>query len=294
MMSGPVGFVGLGQMGRPMAQRLLEAGHEVVVWNRTRAIAEALEEGAASVAQSPLEVGERCDLVLSCLLDSHAVADVYGRHDGLLAAGRKGQVFVEHGTFSPHVAVDIAARAATRGASFLDAPVSGGPEGAAAGRLVVMVGGEVSALESAGPVIEAYASNVVHVGPTASALRLKLINQLLVTYHVIGAAEALMMLESLDISRDVAANVLQGGFAASALLGRTLDLADRDPIEGGAPIGGMIELQRLIAAEADAVGVQLRLFDRAREIFAEAVEAGLERTDFSFLAELYRQETRDE
>ena len=288
MSRGPVGFVGLGLMGRPMVKRLLGAGHDLVVWNRTRSVADGFDDDAVRVAKTPAEVSERCDIVMSCLLDSGVIADVYGRGDGLLASARAGQVFVEHGTFAPGVAEDLAVQASAHGANFLDAPVSGGPDGAAAGRLVVMVGGSALALETARPVIEAFAAKIVHVGPTATALRLKLVNQLLVTYHVIGAAEALVMIDRLDIPRAIASEVLQGGFAASALLGRTFELADSDPIEGGAPIGGMIELQRLIAAEADTADVQLRLFDRAQEIFQEAVEAGLDRTDFSYLAELYR------
>src|SRR5438128_1228854 len=128
-----IGFLGLGAMGSRMAGRLLDAGFALTVHNRTRAReTELIHRGAAS-ASSPAVLAASSDVVISCLLDDGAIEQVYRGDDGLISAARRGQVFIEHATFSPALARDIEREFAKQEAVFLDAPVSGGPEGAAAG-----------------------------------------------------------------------------------------------------------------------------------------------------------------
>src|SRR4051794_29847192 len=141
MVAPRVGFVGLGAMGSRMAARLVDAGYDVIVHNRTRhREADLVRRGARSAA-SPRALVPDVNIVVSCLLDDDAVREVYLGPAGMAAAARPGQVFIEHATFSPALAREIEAAVRVSGASFLDAPVSGGPEGASTGTLTAMVGG---------------------------------------------------------------------------------------------------------------------------------------------------------
>ncbi|MHA6764272.1 NAD(P)-dependent oxidoreductase [Streptacidiphilus sp. PAMC 29251] len=280
-----VAFLGLGAMGAPMAARLLEAGHRVVVWNRTAARAEPLRAAGARVAATPAEAARAADLVLGCLLDGAAVEQTYLGPDGAAEAARPGLVFVEHGTFAPSLARGIGAQLALRGARFLDAPVTGGPEGAAAGTLTTMVGGPAAALAEVAPVVSGYAARIRHVGGQGAGLELKLVNQMLVSCHVAAAAEAVALLRGREVDLEVAREVLGSGWAASAMLDRTLTRLTQDlPGPSGATLAGLIEPQRLAAELAIQAGVPLALLPEAQSLFARARDLGLGGNDLSGLA----------
>src|SRR5882757_2919062 len=205
-----------------MARRVLAAGHPLVVYNRTPAKAAELARAGARTAATPAQVVEEADLVCACLLDGAAIEEVYHGPAGMVAAARPGQVFVEHATFAPGLARDLARALAERGAAFLDAPVTGGPEGADAGTLTVMVGGPAEALERAGDVLKSYAGRVLHIGAAGAGLELKLVNQLLVSAHAAAAAEAAAILRSRRIPLDLAYETLTSGWADSRMLDRSL------------------------------------------------------------------------
>jgi 3-hydroxyisobutyrate dehydrogenase-like beta-hydroxyacid dehydrogenase len=264
-----VGFLGLGAMGGRMAARILDGGHDLIVYNRTPGRAQGL---GARVAATPAEVAQEADLVFGCLLDGPAVEEVYG---GLLAVVRPGQVFVEHATFAPALARDLAARLAARGAALLDAPVSGGPEGASAGTLTVMVGGPDEALARVSDVLRRYAGKVCHVGPSGAGLELKLVNQLLVSCHVAAVAEAAAVLRRRGLPLDVAYDVLTSGWAASTMLERSLRrIRDGQLAESEATIAGLIEPQRLAAELAQQSGVPLSVLPQVAELFRRAGRQG--------------------
>jgi 3-hydroxyisobutyrate dehydrogenase-like beta-hydroxyacid dehydrogenase len=261
-----VGFLGLGAMGGPMAARVLVGGHRLVVWNRSPARAEPLVRAGAERAETPADVVREADVVLGCLLDGPAVEQVYlsgnrvsggevsgGVFSGMAASARPGQVFVEHGTFAPELACRVAAELRARGAVFLDAPVTGGPEGARAGTLTTMVGGDKAALEQVAPVLARYADRIHLVGGSGAGLELKLVNQMLVSCHVAAAAEAAAVLRRRGLPLDIAREVLGSGWAASTMLERTLTrLLDDDTVGTGATIGGLLEPQRLARELAEA------------------------------------------
>jgi 3-hydroxyisobutyrate dehydrogenase-like beta-hydroxyacid dehydrogenase len=283
-----VGFVGLGTMGRPMAGRLLAAGTPLVVQTRTEAHAHEPARAGAEVVATPAAVAARCDVVCSCLLDSDAVRHVYLGPAGLLGAARPGHLFVEHGTFDPAVARELAEAARGVGAAFLDAPVTGGPEGAAAGRLVAMVGGDADALARARPLLDAYSREVVHVGGSGAGLQLKLVNQHLVTCHVAAAAEAAALVVSAGIPPEAAERVLTSGWAASVMLARCLPRAlGRAPETDGAAIGGLLEVQDLVAGLASAAGLQLEVLDAGRRLLGAGVARGLAERDLAALADIF-------
>jgi 3-hydroxyisobutyrate dehydrogenase-like beta-hydroxyacid dehydrogenase len=283
-----VGFIGLGAMGRPMARRLLAAGAPLVVQTRTAAHAHETARAGAEVVATPAAVAARCDVVCSCLLDSHAVRQVYLGPAGLLSAARPGQVLLEHGTFDPALARELGAAARSVGAAFLDAPVTGGPEGAAAGRLVTMVGGDPDALERARAVLDAYSHDVVHVGESGAGLQLKLVNQHLVTCHVAAAAEAAALVLRAGIPPETAERVLTSGWGASAMLARCLPRAlGRVPETDGAGIGGLLAVQELVAALASGAGLQLDVLDASHRLLGAGVARGLAERDLAALAELF-------
>ena len=283
-----VGFVGLGQLGGRMVRRLVDAGRPVVAWTRTPA-EKSVPRGVELVA-TPAEVAIRSRVVIGCLLDDAAIERTYLDPDGLLSAVRPGTVLVEHGTFSPSLARELAKQSATVGAEFLDIPVTGGPDGADAGTLIGMAGGSAIVLDEVRPVLSAYTSRVHYVGGPGSGARLKLVNQMLVTVHMAAAAEAAALLMRTGIDGTAATVVLGGGWASSVMLERSLPRAlASDFTASGATIGGLIHVQRLIREAFDDAGVVPRLLEPARAVFDAAVAAGLAQSDPAALVDVYRE-----
>lgn len=285
MSSRPIGFLGTGAMGSRMIGRLLAAGHELAVSNRTKAnAADALAAGARWF-HDPGQVAATADVVLSCLRDTGAVAAVLGP---LVDDARPSQVFVEHGTFAPETARDLAARAARRGAAFLDIPVTGGPEGARAGQLSGMAGGDEAAFASVHEILKAYCARLPYVGPAGAGLELKLINQLLVSVHLAAAGEAIALLENLGLELEAARQVLTSGWAGSAMLDRSLKhIIARNLTDTGATIEGLYEVQELVGRLLDREAQEAPVFAASRNSFGCAVAAGQAAADPAALTLLH-------
>ena len=286
-----VGFVGLGAMGSRMAARLLEAGYPLVVYNRSPERAAALEAASAEAVATPAQVAERAQIVCGCLLDGDAIEQVYGGPDGLISRSRRGQIYVEHGTFAPSLARDVAARLGARGATFLDAPVTGGPEAASSGNLTMMIGGPAEALPKVSDVLGSYAARIRYIGDSGAGLELKLVNQLLVSCHVVAAAEAIAILRQLRLPLDVASEVLNAGWAASAMLDRSLT-RHRNELseESDVTIGGLVEPQRLAAQLAAGLGLDLTLLPTVAKLFADASMNGMAKKDLAALVRMFQNE----
>ena len=164
-MTEKIGFIGLGIMGGPMAKNLMEAGYEVVLYNRTREKAEEIAGDGATVADSPREVAEGSEVVITMLPDSPEVREVVAGENGVLEGIEEGALLVDMSTISPVVTRELAEEAEGRGASMLDAPVSGGDVGAQEGTLSIMVGGGEEDFERARPLFEVMGETITHVGP---------------------------------------------------------------------------------------------------------------------------------
>jgi 3-hydroxyisobutyrate dehydrogenase-like beta-hydroxyacid dehydrogenase len=250
-----VGFIGLGIMGSGMARNLVAEGFDVVVWNRTQARMAPLVEAGATAGSSPEDTARRCDIVMLCVSDSPDVREVVTGTKGMFEGLHPGSLIVDHSTISPSVTVELAGIVEAKGAHWLDAPVSGGSEGAERGTLAVMVGGEASQLERARPVIDAYASNISHVGAIGAGQMAKLVNQILVVVTGLAVSEALVFAQgaNLDLRSTLAA--VEGGAAGSWML------SNRGPqmIERDWRPGFTIDLQqkdlRLVLEAADEMGV---------------------------------------
>lgn len=213
-----IGFIGLGVMGEPMAGHLVDAGHDVVVFNRSRAKVEALEARGAVGGTSPAHVGEKADVVVTMLPDSPEVEEVLFGDAGVVSTLRPGSLVIDCSTISPDAAVAIAARLAEHGIAFVDAPVSGGDVGAKAGTLAVMMGGDEDAVRRAGEVLTAVAATMMHVGPAGSGQLVKAANQMLVAGNLALVGEAVTLLQRTGVDIDAALAVLGGGLAASKVL----------------------------------------------------------------------------
>jgi 3-hydroxyisobutyrate dehydrogenase-like beta-hydroxyacid dehydrogenase len=271
-----------------MASRLIQGGSSLVVQTRTTDHGSSLAAQGAEQVFTPAEVASRCAVVFSCLLDNDVVEHVYLGRDGLLESPRSGQVFVEHGTFDPRLARRLAGLAAEHGARFLDAPITGGAEGAEAGALVCMAGGDLDAFTIVEPLLRAHSKDVVRVGDAGSGLELKLVNQLLVAVHVVAAAEAAVLIERLGLPQELATRVLTSGWGTSAMLDRSLPRIGRREFEStGAPIGGLVEVLRLVAAVCDETEVELALFPEARSVFSRASASGFGSLDMAALVKVF-------
>ncbi|MBK9445056.1 MAG: NAD-binding protein [Betaproteobacteria bacterium] len=213
-----LGFIGLGVMGRPMARRLLEAGHEVSVWaRRPEAVAPLLAAGAVSRA-NPAEVACNSDIVFTIVTHGHDVeAIVFGEH-GLNKGLAAESILVDMSTIAPALARDIAERLAGSGVHMLDAPVSGGGAGAEAGTLAIMVGGEAVVLERVRPLFAVLGKTLVHIGGNGSGQVAKACNQMVMVAAIEAGAEAMRLAAAAGVDPEKVRQALLGGSAGSRVL----------------------------------------------------------------------------
>jgi len=250
-----VGLIGLGIMGSGMGANLLAKGQHLTVWNRTASRTAALASRGAEVADSIAALTRASDVVLVCVSDTPDVEAVL--RGGVIEALGTGKVVVDHSTISPSATVALAAEVAATGAAFLDAPVSGGAEGAARGTLSIMVGGDPGVLEQVRPVLSAYSTTITHLGNAGSGQFAKLVNQVLVVVNQMAVSEALLFASVAGLDLATVIEAVKGGAGGSWML------ANRGPqmAAGDWRPGFTIDLQqkdlRLVLEEADRLGLPL-------------------------------------
>jgi 3-hydroxyisobutyrate dehydrogenase len=256
-MSERVGFIGLGIMGRGMARNLLKAGFELRVWNRTPArMAELAAEGAAT-AKDPADLAAQCDILISCVSDTPDVEAVLAGDNppGALHGLRAGSLVIDMSTISPHATRALAEKLKAKGVEMLDAPVSGGSEGAAKGTLSIMIGGDAEQVARAQPVFQAMGKAITHVGGHGDGQAVKLVNQILVVGHALAMSEALLFAQASGLDLQKTLDAVKAGAAGSWML------SNRGPqiIQRDFRPGFTIDLQqkdvRLVMAAADQLGV---------------------------------------
>ncbi|CAN5689657.1 2-hydroxy-3-oxopropionate reductase [soil metagenome] len=217
-MSDKIGFIGLGIMGGPMARNLVEAGYDVVVYNRSRGVVEELKKEGATGASGPRDVAENSDVVITMLPDSPDVEAVVSGEGGVLEGLRDGSLLVDMSTISPVVTEELAAAVEKNGASMLDAPVSGGDVGAQQGTLSIMVGGSEEDFERARPLFEVMGGTVNHVGPTGAGQVVKAANQVVVALTIEAVSEALVLGSKGGVAPEKILDVLGGGLAGNKVM----------------------------------------------------------------------------
>ncbi|MCC7104196.1 MAG: NAD(P)-dependent oxidoreductase [Chloroflexi bacterium] len=283
-----VGCIGLGNLGLPIAQRLMEAEFDLVVHNRSRAVVEGLVREGATAACSPRAVAEQVDYLVTALPFPSTVEEVYLDPDGIAEGARPGMVCIDVSTVRPSLSRLLVEALERRGVEFLDAPVSGGPEGARSGQLAIMVGGSQRAFEQARPVLDALGNLVVHCGPAGAGASLKLVNQVLIAIHSAAAAEAIALAERAGVVAGMALNVLTAGLGSSALLARNGARVLKSDFQPGARLGLFLKDLGLIRELCDELGADLPVFVRAKQPFEEAFNFGAGSDDLAGVIQLTR------
>jgi 2-hydroxy-3-oxopropionate reductase len=267
-----IGVIGLGIMGAPMARNLLRAGHTLVVMRRTRARAEALAAEGAVLADSPAAVARAVEAVVTMLPDTPDVEAVITGPDGVLAGAAPGLLAIDMSTIAPAAARALAAQAVRAGVALLDAPVSGGEQGAVAGTLSIMVGGDRAAFERAAPIFAALGRQVTYMGGPGQGQMTKLVNQVVGATTLAAVAEGVLLAMRAGLDGAAMIQAVGAGAASSWMLA---EQAPRMQRRDFAP-GFMIRLQqkdlRLALAAAAEVGVPLPATALVHQLFA-AVEA---------------------
>jgi 3-hydroxyisobutyrate dehydrogenase-like beta-hydroxyacid dehydrogenase len=281
-----VGFVGLGKMGRPMTQRLLAAGHTVHVFNRSQGAIDDLAKEGATAAGSAGEVAQKAEIVMTALPTPESVETVFNE---MAQSAHSGQIYIDHSTVSPGLNRQCAEQLKARQADFLDAPVSGGPAGAQAGTLTVMVGGEQAVFDRATPVLQAFGKNIRLCGGPGAGQVVKLVNQLLVGIHTAAIAEAAVFGVRFGADPQVVLEVIGTSFGGSTMMTRNLPRFISGDFSPATPVGLLLKDLGLIHDEARAGGVPLFLGGLAEQRFSEAQARGFGDEDMAALVKLWEE-----
>lgn len=279
-----IAFIGLGVMGAPMARHLAAAGNDLIVYNRTRAKADAwVAAHGGQAAATPAEAAEGADAVISCVGNDDDLAQVTLGRDGAFGAMKKGAVFVDHTTVSARIARQLAVEARSRDLLCVDAPVSGGQAGAENGKLSIMCGGTEAAMAAATPLIGAYALRIVHVGPAGAGQTTKMVNQIAIAGVVQGLSEALRFAQAAELDLDKVFEAVSGGAASSwQMLNRWKTMAD-DSFDFGFAVDWMRKDLGLAFEEARANGATLPVAALVDQFYADIQAMGGNRQDTSAL-----------
>ena len=270
-----IGFIGLGTMGRPMVRNLLKAGFPVTVYGRRKLVVDELMGEGASSAGSPREVAQASDVVITMLPDSPDVREVVIGENGILSGAKPGMIVVDMSTISPSVTREIAETASKQDVDYLDAPVSGGEPGAAAGTLSIMVGGKSEVFEKCMPILQALGKNNVHMGGIGMGQAAKLCNQVICVLNIEAVCEGLILGAKAGLDLEKLLSVVSNGAAGSwmlANLGPRMLARDFEP-------GFRVKLQqkdlRLALAAADELKLALPGMSLVHQLFNTVEAAGM-------------------
>ena len=284
-----VAFIGMGTMGAPMATRLVEAGFDVTVHNRTREREEGPAEAGAARAGSPQEAAAGADVVITMVSDTPDVEAVVLGEEGAIHGMKAGNVLIDMSTVSPSVTREIAAKLNEKGVEMLDAPVSGGSEGAEKGTLSIMVGGKEEVLERVREMLEPLGKTIILVGPIGSGQVTKAVNQTIIAGTYAAVAEGLAIALAAGVDVEAAHQAVSGGAAGSWVLSNRAD----NMINNTYPLGFRTRLHRKdlgIALEtARALGVPIPVAAYVEQLETGLVGRGLGDEDVSNIARVVRE-----
>lgn len=279
-----VAFIGLGIMGRPMAGNLAKAGFDVVGYNRSPRAVDGVE-----VKESIAEAVAEADVIATMVPDSPDVEQVLTAPDGVYASARKGSLLIDFSSIRPDVSVRLAAQGAEHGLRVLDAPVSGGEQGAIDATLSIMVGGAAEDFAAAKPVLDAVGKTVVHVGPAGSGQTVKAANQLIVAGTLELVAEAIVFLEAYGVDTEAAVKVLAGGLAGNAILQRKAPAMLARDFTPGFRIALHHKDMGIVTSAAREAGVVIPLGAAVAQLIASLNARGDGGLDHSALLKLVEQ-----
>ncbi len=270
-----IGFIGLGIMGSGMSRNLLKAGFPLIVWNRTASKMTPLVEAGAQAAASPADLASRSGVIITCVSNTADVEAVVLGENGVIHGARPGALVIDMSTISPDATRQMAAQLEQKGIHMLDAPISGGSEGAANGTLSIMVGGEAAQVQRAMPYFQAMGKTITHVGGHGAGQMVKLVNQILVVGNALAMSEALLFAQAGGVDLEKTLQAVSGGAAGSWMLfhrGPQIIARDWRP-------GFTIDLQqkdlRLVLGEADRMGVPALVTAQVFNLYRTLQQAGL-------------------
>jgi 2-hydroxy-3-oxopropionate reductase len=290
----PVGFIGLGIMGKPMARNLAQAGYDLIVYNRSQDDIDALtSEGSTFVAgMNARDVAQQTKAIITMLPDSADVRDVVFGTDGLLPAIGPGHLLIDMSTIAPATSIEVNDAVRGKGGRALDAPVSGGDKGAIAGTLSIMVGGESEDFQRAMPLFEAMGKTIVHVGGPGAGQTVKACNQVVVAINYAAVSEALVLGAKAGVDPRKIVQVLSGGLAAS----RVLELKGQAMVDHQFAPGFRVDLHRkdlgIALATAREDGVPVPITALVGQLFEALSAAGRGDLDHSALVTIYEDLAR--
>lgn len=286
-----VAFIGMGTMGLPMALNLLQAGHQVTVHNRTRERELPAEKAGAQRGATPAEAAREAEITITCVSDTPDVENLVLGPEGVIHGARTGSLVIDMSTISPSATKEIAAALAEKDIHMIDAPVSGGSEGAQQGTLSIMIGGDAADVATARPVLEAMGKTLSHVGPIGAGQLTKAINQIVVagTYWSVAEGVALGLKAGLDMENVVKA--VGGGAAGSwAMVNRSGNMINNDY-----PLGFKVELHRkdlnIALAVARELGVTLPVAAYVEQVETGLIARGHAEEDISAIARSVREQS---
>jgi 3-hydroxyisobutyrate dehydrogenase-like beta-hydroxyacid dehydrogenase len=278
-----LGFVGLGVMGGRIAARLLDAGHDVSGYNRTKSKASWLVERGLRLLDTPREVAAASEVVFTMVTDTAALLAVTEGDDGILAGLGPGKVYVDMSTVSPRLARELAAGAAGTGAAMLDAPVSGSVSTLEKGQLSIMVGGEAEVLERVRPILEAIGPKVIHIGANGQAVLMKTAINLNLAVQLTAFSEGLLIAEKGGIPRDVAIEAMLASVIASPSLAYRAPFVFELPEAAWFDVN-MMQKDLLLALESGrAAGVPMPTTATVNELLSACRGLGVDKEDFAVI-----------
>lgn len=282
-----VGFIGLGAMGLPMAKNVLKAGFPLTVWARRPESAAEIREQGAAWADSPADLAKHSDVIITIVTNSPDVQDLVTGANGLLQGAAAGTVIVDMSTIAPSVSRELHAECASHQVGFLDAPVSGGQQGAISGKLTIMVGGDKESFDRVKPVLESMGQKIVHVGPSGAGQVIKLANNMLVGVLAAAISEALVLGKKAGADVQTMADVIGASAGASWQLANQFPLrAFSGTFQPGFMTDLLLKDLGLALDLGEELNVPLSLSALARQLYIETRAEGYGRADYTSVLRL--------
>ena len=269
-----VGFIGLGVMGQSMAGHILEAGHELFVYNRTKSKAKNLVDKGATWLDTPKEVAEATDIVITIVGYPQDIEEVYYGDKGLFTGAHSGSLFIDMTTSTPSLAVQLADKGKELNVGVLDAPVTGGDVGAREGRLAVLVGGHEADLKKAKTVIDTFAANVTHFGEHGAGQHAKAVNQIMVAGTMLGLAEMMTYAKTAELPLDKIVKTIGSGAASNRSLDNYGPRIIQDDYTPGFFVKHFVKDLKIALDESKKMELELPMTKLAHKLYTQLSEAG--------------------
>lgn len=282
-----VGFIGLGVMGQSMAGHILEAGYDLVVYNRTKSKAKDLVDRGAEWANSPKQVAELADIVITIVGYPKDIEEVYLGEDGLFSGAKAGSIFIDMTTSTPSLAIELAEKGKELNVGVIDAPVTGGDIGAKEGRLAVLVGAEADDLEKVAPVIETFAAKVAHFGSHGAGQHAKVVNQIMVAGTMLGLAEMMAYAKQADLNLDEVVATIGSGAASNRSLENYGPRVIKDDYSPGFFVKHFVKDLKIALDEAEQASLELPMTELAYKLYSQLAEQGHENDGTQAIVKLW-------